>query len=419
MMVTTTYIKNKRMSIGTNVSLIIACFYCVSILIFNISMPILPHLLFALWVFATFLAEGKKLIHIFTRQRFALFYVFCIYFLFASMFAFSTATSINRVITMFELIIPFVMYEIYSEYGNKARKYFIIVITIVLLLNIREMQQVIISSFGLGLKQHEGNEFYLDTAFHQVYSLALIAGYIVYLLRVVGCKEIKNKVIIKACLIVALLIICFIVTISMYATALFLMIIGMILGFIYGRPNWRKKTLVIGISVIIGFVILFPLILYLVQTYIPDSKILVIRFQEVMNILDGQADEDASSSARAARSLISLNTFMENPLFGMTYKLQLVEDMKDVGLGNHAEWIDGLALYGIFAFALYSFIYKTIKVTYRNSDIGVLVIMFFLLGFFNKCLYVIFTVLIFLYAPFIHDYILSLETKKKQHNIIE
>lgn len=405
------------MNVKTNLlswaSVVTASLFCCSVLIFNLSMPILPHVLFVMWLFIAIIANGKKIAQIVNRQRYVFFYIFIGYYFFASLMAFGLNTSINRVITMFELVTPFIMYEIYSEYGKKAKLFFILSITAILLFNINEMRQVVFSSFGQGLKQHAEDDSFLNTAFHQIYSLALLSGYFVYILRKIALSDCKYKQFITVCLITSILVIGAIVTLSMYATALFLMFFGIILGIIYKRPNWQKKIILITLFVVVGYITFFPLILSAVQTYIPDSKILVARFQEVMNILDGHADEDASSSARFSLSMISLNTFWDNPIIGITHETGDIDKILFVKLGNHAEWVDDLALYGVFAFALFGFVWKTYIILYKKADILVLFGSFLLLGFFNKCLYVVIMTIVFLYAPLIHDLICSNMDVKK------
>lgn len=119
----------------------------------------------------------------------------------------------------------------------------------------------------------------------------------------------------------------------------------------------------------------------------------------------GSADSDASSSARLVRAQMSFNTFLDHPLFGITYMTSDIENLNGVILGNHTEWIDDLALFGIFSFFLFSFLWNSAKAINKKSNIIVVILLFILLGFFNKCFFVLQMSIVFIYTPFISNII--------------
>lgn len=401
----------KSVSLSKRLSFFAACVYIVSLLIINIGNYVLPHICFAIWLFISLLLGRNQLISIFSRSYFKYLYIFLLYYFLASLYAFSPITCVNRLITTFELISPFIMYELYSNMGRKYSLFLVCLIIAVLLVDINIMYSTIVASAGLGLKQHLGDNDYLDNAFNLIYSMAIIPGFLVYQIRLVLNHNYRFKYSIICFSVALILISIYIVTLSLYATALFIMILGILLGFFYNRRKWKVKLLFTVCSILVLFYYLFPTILSFVSEIIPDSKILVIRIEEVFNIINGQADSEASSSARFVRAFMSLNTFFEYPFFGVTHLTSDFEKLEGVILGNHTQWIDDMALYGIFSFSLFSFWAKAIKNLNVQINIMVIIIPFVILGFLNQCVFVIQMYIYFLFMPFIGNLIRNYKNK--------
>ena len=94
-------------------------------------------------------------------------YIFLLYYFLASLFAFTPITCVNRLITTFELISPFIMYELYSNMGRKYCLFLVGLIISVLLIDINIMYSTIVASAGLGLKQHHGDNDFLKYTLEQ------------------------------------------------------------------------------------------------------------------------------------------------------------------------------------------------------------------------------------------------------------
>lgn len=400
----------RQMTIGVWLSLFICCAYCTSILMFNIGDIMIPHFLYLFWVLSLVFLNKNKVSRLFSRLTFRPFYIFLVYYFIASLFVYSPITCINRVIVMFELISPIVMYELYSEYDNKARGLIILTISVIAAVNINILMHSV--SIEVGLKQHEGEEGYLNSAYHWIYSFSIIEGFIVYAIRRVLTESIRYKVIFLVFLVAAFIALLMTVVISLYATALVLLLISVLMGLLYGRKYWLRKFLAILFGVLVFFIYCLPIVISLLEIISPDTAMYVNRAYEVYEITQGNVDAEGSGGARMARSVLSLKTFFIHPIMGLTPHTPDVValDMPAIPgtkIGNHAEWVDDLGLYGVFALLLFSFLWKYTKLVYSKCDITFVFLAFIILGFLNKCFYIVNMTLIFLYAPLFMDFIMS------------
>lgn len=401
---------SKKEKQGAILSAIICCAYCVSVLVFNIGNLMIPHLLFLLWVMSLILIDASLVRKIFGRSCFSYFYLFLIYYFVASIAQFSIVTCVNRVIVMFELIAPMVMYEIYSTYGMKPKRMLFYTITILAIVNIYLLRQN--TSVEVGLKQHADEDGFINTAYHWVYCLSILEGLIWYILRIIWKENLKYKKYIIIGLIVFAVSIFIVVVWSLYATAMILMIISICMSLLYGRRKWIMKMIIIGASAVIMFNYFLPLVLNVLEKVDPESTMYAKRAIEIAEMSHGEVDyNNNSGGARLARTWISIETFFHNPIMGLTPITQDVIAEPPVipgtKIGNHAEWVDDLGLFGIWAFCLFAFLWKYSKRLYKNSKIAFIYIAFIILGFLNKCFYIVHMTLLFLYAPIMYDYIMS------------
>lgn len=393
---------SKKLTAGVALSMMLCCLFCVLSLAFNIGVfanPILPHLVFLLWIITICLVSPESVYRIVSRKYYALLYIFLIYYFLASLAAFSFQTSLNRVFTTLELFSPLMMYELYSEYDNRVKRWIIITLTAIIMINCYQMYQTLDLSV-LGLKQHIDEDGFLSGAFHRIYSFAIMSGVFIHLIRSEHANKIQ-KIILSA----ALLICVYFVLRSLFATAMFLMFFSVLLGFVYGRKRWFARYVVWAVLIVAFSFSFLPIILSYVAKINPDSTALVVRVEEVFNLMQGISDSDNSSAARFQRTLNSLTTFLNYPIFGVTHLTANWESVEGNMVGNHAEWVDTMALYGLFSFVLFTFMWKNAKYVFRNTDMGIIFITYIILGFVNPCLFLNQTIILFFYMPMVIDYI--------------
>lgn len=403
---------SKKERQGAMLSAIICCAYCVSVLVFNIGNLMIPHLLFLLWVISLIFIDAGLVRKIFSRSYFSFFYLFLFYYFVASLAQFGIVTCVNRVIVMFELIAPMVMYEIYSAYGMKPKRMLFYTITILAIVNIYSLRQNI--SVEVGLKQHADEEGFMNIAYHWVYCMSILEGLICYLLRKIWNDNFKHKTIIILCLISLAVTMAFVIVLSLYATAIIIMLITIIMSLLYGRKKWLRKMIVSAIVAVVLFNYFLPVVINVLEKINPESTMYAKRAIELAEMSHGEVDYyNNSGGARLARSWISIETFLIHPIMGLTpFTEDVVAEppvIPGTKIGNHAEWLDDLGLYGIWAFSLFAFLWKYSKRLYKDSDIAFIFIAFIILGFLNKCFYIVHMTLLFLYAPIMYDYIMSLK----------
>ena len=189
-----------------------------------------------------------------------------------------------------------------------------------------------------------------------VYSLVLIYPVIIY-----GYK--RKKIHLFFLIIFAGLTL-FVILYSGYTIALLLFLISTI--FIFLRKNLSSRNVLI--------IIIFALILLAIfYRYISDFFNFLADIIDNKNIEErlralagGREGLEASDDNRLDLYLLSITTFLKNPLFGAMFNSDYYHY-----IGGHSFILDMLGLYGLFGLFLlvfmYRFIYKTFFKTYKNK----------------------------------------------------
>ena len=400
--------ENKAIKRRTSPSFYISIVYVISILLFNISNPLIPHVIFLIWLVSTIVFDGRKMGTILSRKYFIAFYVFLLYYFASSLLAFSPGTCVNRVYTYIELVSPFIMYELYSGYDIKAKRLLIFVFLAIYAVNFYQMLTTINYSAIAGLRQHEDEEGYLNTGFNYIYSLSLVLTLLLYAFRK---RSFNNERLLVFFLIVWSLSIVFIVFKSLYTTAIMLMGVGAVLAFFYGRKNWKGKLFISGVVLILLFLYLVPYVEKQLLSIDSEYALITYRLDEISSSLTGAGiDADASGGARLNRTLTSLNTFIHYPLFGVNHLTANREIFDGVLIGNHAEWVDSMAEYGLFSFLLFFFLIKSARKVSRQRGLNAVFLLYVIIGFLNPVLYCVQNTICFFIIPVIYDYLIPSES---------
>ncbi len=394
----------------------IALAYIVSILLFNIGNPLIPHILFLVWLVSAFIFDNKVFTSIISRKYYMAFYVFLLYYFVSSLLAFSPGTCVNRVYTFIEVISPFIMYEMYAKYDKQKKVLLCIVFLAVYAINFYQMLTTINYSAIAGLRQHENEEGYLNTGFNFIYSLTLVLTMLLYALRRLFKQE--KGVLIVAIIIWALSII-LIVFKSLYTTAILLMAIGAVLAVFYGRRHWKRKLLIAGVVVSILFVYVVPFLEKQLLSMDSEYALISYRLDDISNAMQGgDMDDESSMGARFNRSVLSVKTFFAYPLFGVNHLTANRDIFDAVLIGNHAEWVDSMAGYGIFAFLLFFFLIQSTKRVAQKRGVTVVFILYVIIGFLNPVLYCVQNTICFFIIPMIYDLLLPQDSNVGQINLV-
>lgn len=406
-----------RNTVGSDASpsYYISVAYIVSILLFNMTNYLIPHYLFLIWIISAFVFDNKKFLSIISRKYYIAFYVFLIYYFSSSLFAYPIGTCINRLFTTIELISPFIMYELYADYDVKKKYWLSLAFIVVFGMNFYQMMTTINYSAIAGLRQHEDDEGFINLGFRYIYSLTFVSCLLFYVL-IKKMREHTFKSLYSLFMIIWLLLVVTIIFKSLFTTAIFMVLIGAVLAFYYGKKNWKWRIIVLGISSAIVFTLVVPFIGKQLSLIDEDYQLISTRLDEISVALSGgNIDEESSSGARFNRTIVSLKTFLTHPLFGVNHKTtdSSAYDGSTMIVGNHAEWVDSLAEYGLFALCLFYFLIQSSKRITKRCEVNVVFILYVIIGFLNPLLYCVQNSVCFYVVPMLYDVLMTSRKSKK------
>lgn len=328
-------------------------------------------------------------------------YIFCLFYGVTMMYRHDVVYSVSAVLSMFELFSPFLMYRILRIETSFMRRIVFLAITAIVIANVTVCY--IYMNFSIthyGLRDIEEFMEYKNT-FFLVYSVAILVPFIIYYLshqektKKKWFKNFKTLIALGACLILILFILQ-----AQFMTAIVLMLTGGVLAFVYKRRG-ALVAVPIAAALVLGLFSAFSDDLIRIADN-NDATAVSSRIEELQHILSNNAENADDYSIRQDKSQSSLQTFIENPIIGVFYKYKDMNEAKHYGIGNHAEWLDTLAKYGLFGILLFVFIYKAIKKQRLAVGTNIHYILFGVLGFLNPVLGFYLVCSVFLYMPLLN-----------------
>lgn len=356
------------------------------------------HGLWFIWFSSILLFQGSVAISTLRKKRYLILFVFLLFYFFSSILSVGVLVAFNRIIAMLELCSPVLMYDIFKMAKKSVKVFTIIMFFAILLYNTEELISVI-NLYGFGLRDVVtlDDDVYLKNAFNWVYSWVFISMAAVLLLRMTLLKGRKKWWWILFLVLSFLGV--YIIIRSLFMTAILLVLTGCLLSFIYGRKKWIVKSIAAMIIGIILFVISFNVFLNYIGLMEHGGDFLTERAGEVYNTIIGEKGSSHDLDARNDLSTISLRTFASHPLFGINHKVTDFSKVQYTMVGDHSEWLDSLALYGLFALLFFSFLIQTAK---HGQQKGMpIYIMYFITGFLNPLWYFPQNVIVFYFLPII------------------
>ena len=240
-------------------------------------------------------------------------------------------------------------------------------------------------------------EMMIGGGYSLAYALAIIVPALLYFIISKNDKNpitvFKNIVFEKTQTLIMLLIViffCFVVIKSMYAISLLILIVGCFYAVLVA--SFTRNKLLFGILIFLTITSLFlnQLLIHEFINYLNkfDPNLLIRKLIEVsdyiQNASDSYIDIYGSFGGRISMYFDSLNVFLDNIIWGIAYKYELNQDMMmSAGLGNHSEWFDTLARYGIFGILYIWFLISVKKTYWGQKGFMIAYSIFFILGFFN------------------------------------
>lgn len=342
-------------------------------------------IVFGLWVISAILAFGKELKEFSSSRRFRCLLVFMLFYFLSSSIAESIQTSVNRCVAFLCVASPIVLYEIVKDKGNKL-KFFLLLITAAIF----GMNIVLSYSFMeiIGTENLRGASEYSDDprfyiigiVFNMCYAFSILVPGLIEIFRKYKGQQ-GSKLWLKL-LLVGISVICVIYIIrAQFMTSMILAVVGAITAYFY-----KGRKSIITVAVVLAFGALLFVEIYPQWSQSLDAvkyRDIIYRLDEIYATLTGNSHEAQDMNSRQNLTALSFESFFENPLFGVNHKLEGNIHVIDQGIGNHAEWPDSLARYGLFAILLFIFLWDSLKQQRNNTGAKFPTFIFLLLGLLN------------------------------------
>lgn len=364
------------------------------------------HIVFLFWILITFITYKSQALEVLSQKKYKWIFVFLVYYFIASTFATSVPTAFARIIAFFELISPVYMYDLYKVDKWGGKHYPLVFMFVMVLINMIIAYQMIdyLGYNGLRDTIQGDSDNKLKGSFHLIYSLAILAPSMI-------APFVSNKQIVRGSKTTMLLIVVFIlfslylIFKAMFTTAIVVALFGFILFIFYGRKHWIVKTALVSLVLPALFLANFNTILTTVNTLSDSAPIMTARLYEMKSIVEGNEGEASDFSSRKDLTSKSFDTFLHNPLFGVCSKVSSFDTREKNGIGNHNEWVDSLALYGIFSLCLFIFLILSVKAL-RSDGISIVhSLLFLIIGYTNPVLSFMTISVVFLIIPVYYDQI--------------
>jgi hypothetical protein len=372
---------------------------------------VLPHGLWFVWLFSVVVLDSQKLSKSLKSRKYSLFFIFLLFYFFTSAMGVGLSSGINRTIAFAEVCSPILMFDLYRKTSTKKMRFVVIFFVLILLFNAYFLYQTVNNNlWGLNGLRNIGDFFEENSAlanvFHLLYAISMTTMMLFYIvIHNQTYLSFKKRGIVVCCLLLIIIFFSYIIIRSLYMTTLLSLIMGLFLSLMYGRQNWILKTLVILITFYVSFAVLYDVVVPPLLQLAGDNGVLQMRFEEIHSLISGELMQGTTMGARNDLAGNSWKTFLENPLLGINYKMNDFDKFLYVTIGNHSQWIDDLARYGVFSIVLFSFIYKSMKPIWKDYPLFPLFAIYVFIGIFNPVFYFIQNSTIFFYLPMFFAYL--------------
>lgn len=329
------------------------------------------------------------------------------------------SAGIIRVYKLLMVLSPILMYDLYKNISRRECFFVIICFSILFVYNSSIIITFANMTDGLGLRRIEDNyEVYNSIA--SSISIALIIPVISFFLFNPLPSSVKSNAFVKAFLkiLLALIIVYSIYVLfrAAFMTQLFVGILGIIWGAFYRKRNWKTRIVIYTIVPFVIFLSSYSLVMQKIDS-IEDTFILQEKMDEIYYTLSGQKSQAVDYEARSNRALLSFNTFLKNPITGVVIESKGFEDQYKLGVGNHSEWADCFALYGIPALLLLAFVFTSLKQIGKDLKFYLFVAPYFIIGCLNPILFFPQTATTFFFIPILLRYYYNNETRDSSRYI--
>ncbi|MBQ4037601.1 MAG: O-antigen ligase family protein [Clostridia bacterium] len=233
---------------------------------------------------------------------------------------------------------------------------------------------------------------FLLCSFDHVYALVLILPFLILYWKDAKENGLKSQKQIPFIVLTVVYFISsvFVVAAASFTTAILFMVFFLICALFSSKTNAVATSLTTIVFAVLLLVFAVPVLEFISENFFADNFEVQARLTELARLFGGD-DRGMSGDfgSRMARLTQSWEAFAENPFFGI-FEGEY-DEIEDV-IGNHSEWVDGLAKYGVFRFATFvTFLVTSLRGVYRTrrtpSAIFLIYLLLIVLGFLNPILW--------------------------------
>lgn len=316
---------------------------------------------------------------------------------------------------VFRCFVPIIVYDVVRGVDLKAKKlivFFCLIFILLYAFKANAILEMVGSENGLREISSQHDEDYVSTAFAYIYSLPILICSLVIAIKLIIQDRIRFKYpswILIALIILIIVYLSSLIIKSLFVTAMLFTVIGITIALLYKRGEKEKKWIFksgVAVSfIIVLFIFNFNSIVDFASRNGNEGT--VMRMYEIRMSLSGQSKSTVDLAERNDLREVSIQTFFNNPIVGVHHKM--VGTVNEAVVGNHSQWIDDLAKFGLFAILIFVFIYKSLVQQYKDTKIVIPIIVFVVLGFFNPIMYPIVSIVSFVICPLVFDIIIRLK----------
>lgn len=342
---------------------------------------VLRLIVFGIWLLFIIIALGQKKSKILGQQRFLALFVFVLFYFFSSFVIVPFNTSINRCVDFLCVASPVLMYELFKGGSRKLRLSFVLFTSFFFIANFILSYQFldIANTDSFRDASEYGKDFYvIYVSFNMCYaiSLATPAFWGVY-------KESSYNRVLKYFLLGVIVLLFLYLLRSQFMTAIIIAVIGVSLEIIYRRKmNFVGASIAFFVIVGVFLLVILPFTIKQFQNR-GDYEVVTLRLIEINDVITGNNSQALDINTRNDLRSMSFTTFIENPVFGVNHRISANQHVIEQGVGNHAEWVDCLAKFGLFSLFFFFFVYDSLRRQRKDYYSPITMIMFILLGFLN------------------------------------
>ena len=337
--------------------------------------------LFIIWFIVVSFSYSKIIVPVLLQRRFLSLYCFALFYFISSSFSIPLSTSFNRCIGFLSTTSPILMFELLKHWPRSRKIFFLLFISLVFLVNFYlAFQFVNVMNVSSLRYAHEfGEEFYvIMIAFNMCYAISLALPSICGLFY-----ETKGRFLLRVLVLFVIISLFVFLFNAQFMTAILVATIGVFLEVIYRKKlNIIVTSFLCLIICVISFYIFLPFVIEQLREN-RDYEVVTRRLMEINSVMLGKENQAEDMGARQDLNMMSVLTFIDNPIIGVNHRINPNIHVNEQGIGNHATWFDTLAKYGIFSIFMFFFIFSSLKKQKKEICSPVTMIMFIVLGFLN------------------------------------